>query len=272
MPKVQVRVIAAKNLDLISEKAYQEPWVVVKLGRLTSTIKAAPEPSLIKKSANPQFNQLLDMEFDDIQAARLEVEIRDVDENNKEQMIGALRLRLQNLAKKIASVASYKLTVPHLNSSKAELELSLEAQDFDTSDGNFGMSGTSFVPGISGAPSSSSSSAHSAHLGASGGMPPPSASSAHASHSYPHAMLPSQSPISMPHQPPTRAAIQQYPPPVNYNAKDIKRIHPHIAKGSYGVVYKGTVPDVKEVVVIKDMDFTNQKALDDWRIDRKSVV
>lgn len=252
--------------------AYQEPWVVVKLGRLTSTIKAAPEPSLIKKSANPQFNQLLDMEFDDIQAARLEVEIRDVDENNKEQMIGALRLRLQNLAKKIASVASYKLTVPHLNSSKAELELSLEAQDFDTSDGNFGMSGTSFVPGISGAPSSSSSSTHSAHLGASGGMPPPSASSAHASHSYPHAMLPSQSPISMPHQPPTRAAIQQYPPPVNYNAKDIKRIHPHIAKGSYGVVYKGTVPDVKEVVVIKDMDFTNQKALDDWRKEIKMMA
>jgi len=275
MPKVQVRVIAAKNLDLVSEKAYQEPWVVIKLGRLTSTIKAAPEPSLIKKSPNPQFNQLLDLEFDDIQAARLEVEIRDVDENNKEQLIGALRLRLQNLAKKIASVASYKLTVPHLNSSKAELELSLEAQDFDTSDGNFGMSGTSFVPGISGAPSTSNSSASTGLLGASGGMPPPSgpsSSSAHSSHSYPHAMLPSQSPISMPHQPPTRAAIQQFPPPVNYNAKDIKRIHPHIAKGSYGVVYKGTVPDVKEVVVIKDMDFTNQKALDDWRKEIKMMA
>jgi serine/threonine protein kinase len=263
--------------------AYQEPWVVVKLGRLTSTIKAAPEPKLIKKNANPQFNQVLDMEFDDVQAARLEVEIRDVDEHNKEQVIGALRLRLQNLAKKIASTASYKLTVPHVTSSKAELELSLEAQDFDTSDGNYGMSGTSYVPGHGvaagggggGGTSISHSGSNIPHMGASGGMPAPSAassSSSLSSSSLMHAVLPSQSPISMPHQPPTRAAIQQYPPPVNYNPKDIKRVHPHIAKGSYGVVYKGTVPDVKEVVVIKDMDFTNQKALDDWRKEIKMMA
>lgn len=279
-----MRIIAAKSLDLISESAYQEPWVVVKLGRLTSTIKAAPEPKLIKKNPNPQFNQLLDMEFEDVQAARLEVEIRDVDETGKEVVIGALRLRLQNLAKKIASVASYKLTVPHVSVSKAELELSLEAQDFDTSDGNYGMSGTSYVPASGGAHVAHGSGAvvsHSHLAGSSGSMPPPSAAAASSSapasavassSAYPHAVLPSQSPVSMPHQPPSRAAIQQYPPPVNYNAKDIKRIHPHIAKGSYGVVYKGTVPDVKEVVVIKDMDFTNQKALEDWRKEIKMMA
>lgn len=240
---------------------------MVKLGRLTSTIKASPEPKIIKKNRNPQFNQVLDLEFENVSSARLEVEIRDVDEKGKESLIGALRLRLQNLALKIPSTASYHLTVPNATNSKAELELSLEAQDFDTSDASATPSSTSYVPGkMNGsggmpAPASNASSASSA-----------SPSAAAPSSAFPHAILPSQSPSSLPHQPPSRAAIQQYPAPINYNAKEIKRQHPHIAKGSYGVVYKGTVPDVKEVIVIKDMDFTNQKALDDWRKEIKMMA
>lgn len=259
--------------------------MVVKLGRMTSTIKASPEPKLVKKNANPQFNQVLEMEFEDVNSARLEVEVRDVDERGKETMIGALRLRLQNLAKKIASTASYKLTVPHVSPSKAELELSLEAQDFDTSNPeSFSM------PSSSGSSSSSSSSSSSissyipgggraamAHSGSiplngSGGVIAPVASSAASSSAYAHVGLPSHSPVAMPHQAPSRAVIQQFPPPMQYNPKDIQRIHPHIAKGSYGVVYKGHVPDVKETVVIKDMDYTNQKALEDWKKEIKMMA
>lgn len=252
--------------------------MVVKLGRMTSTIKASPEPKLIKKNRNPQFNQVLDLEFDDVTSARLEVEVRDVDEKGKEAIIGALRLRLQNLAKKIATTATYRLTVPSASNSKAELELSLEAQDFDTSDASAMPSSTSYVPSASAAANSSAAAGGSARssgsgssLGGSGSMPPPSGASS-SSAAHPHALLPSQSPVSQPHQPPSRAAILQLPAPVNYNAKDIKRIHPHIAKGSYGVVYKGNVPGVKEVIVIKDMDFTNQKALDDWRKEIKMMA
>lgn len=332
MPKLQVRVVSAKNLDLVSDYgtapmhqahaaapsfwrlglfllepsrravftalllllalalqnhsdpfcyvssfsryictrtiAYQEPWAVVKLGRLTSTIKASAEKELLKKNPNPLFNQVLDLEFEDVQTARLEVEIHDVDSAGRDHVIGALRLRLQNLARRIASVSTYRLTCPGNPNSKAELELSLEAQDFDTSDASPSSSGPSAFPvqpkptqasqlaGSGGFPHSQVPSANSSNASSSSGlMPPPSA---------PHAVFPSQSPVNQPHHQPSRASISVAPEPVQFNPRDIKRMHPHIAKGSYGVVYKGTVPGIKDIVVIKDMDYTNQKALDDW--------
>lgn len=251
---------------------------------MTSTIKASPEPKLIKKNANPQFNQVLDMEFEDVNSARLEVEVRDVDERGKETLIGAVRLRLQNLAKRVSSTASYKMTVPHVSHSKAELELSLEAQDFDTSNpesfsapsassSSSSSASSSYIPG--GGHAAMAHSSGSVPLNNSGGIlaPQPSSSSAPSSSSgYPHVGLPSHSPAAQPHQAPSRAVVQQYPPPIQYNPKDIQRVHPHIAKGSYGVVYKGHVPDVKELVVIKDMDFTNQKALEDWKKEIKMMA
>lgn len=242
--------------------AYQEPWAVVKLGRLTSTIKAAAEKELLKKNPNPLFNQVLDLEFEDVQTARLEVEIHDLDQSGRDHIIGALRLRLQNLARRIASISTYRLTCPLNPNSKAELELSLEAQDFDTSEASPSSTGPQSFPvqpkptqasqlaGSGGFPSSGSSSVNN-----SGSLMPPPA---------PHAIFPSQSPVNQPHYQPSRAAISQAPEPLQFNPRDIKRLHPHIAKGSYGVVYKGNVPGIKEVVVIKDMDYTNQKALDDW--------
>ena len=273
MPRLNVRVISAKNLDLVSEKAYQEPWIIVKLGRLTSTIKSSPEKSLVTKNANPTFNQLLEMEFDDVQSARLEVEVHDVDEKNIEHTIGLLKLKLQNLAKKTASTWSYKLTSPTNQHSKAELELLLEAQDFDTTDVSFPATSSSApAHGASSAPlngsggSSSMGGGGSIALNASGNMAAPSSSSSAA------VPLPSHSPANTPHQQPSRAAVSSYPAPVQYAAKDIRRLHPHIAKGSYGVVYKGYVPDIEQVVVIKDMDFTNQKALDDWRKEIKMMA
>jgi hypothetical protein len=218
----------------------------------------------------------LEMEFDDVQSARLEVEVHDVDEKNVEHTIGLLKLKLQNLGKKTASTWSYKLTNPSNPHSKAELELLLEAQDFDTTEMAFPATSSS-APAHGAAPSSASSglngSGGPALNASSGNMPPPSSSSAASSSSaFSHAVLPSHSPVNLPHQQPSRAAVSSYPPPVQYNAKDIRRLHPHIAKGSYGVVYKGYVPDIDQVVVIKDMDFTNQKALDDWRKEIKMMA
>lgn len=50
-----------------------------------------------------------------------------------------------------------------------------------------------------------------------------------------------------------------------YKDTEIQRIYPHIAKGSYGVVYKGNVFDRKEIVVIKDMETKNESARADWQ-------
>eukprot|EP01130_Rhizamoeba_saxonica_P018656 TRINITY_DN9407_c0_g1_i2.p1 TRINITY_DN9407_c0_g1~~TRINITY_DN9407_c0_g1_i2.p1 ORF type:complete len:441 (-),score=67.46 TRINITY_DN9407_c0_g1_i2:50-1372(-) len=51
---------------------------------------------------------------------------------------------------------------------------------------------------------------------------------------------------------------------IRFNPNDIQREFPHIAKGSYGVVFKGRVPGFQEVIVIKDMEIQNQRSIDDW--------
>jgi len=52
---------------------------------------------------------------------------------------------------------------------------------------------------------------------------------------------------------------------VRYNPQDLERINPYIAKGSYGVVFKGRVPDVKDTVAIKDIDIIDSNVVEDWK-------
>jgi len=52
---------------------------------------------------------------------------------------------------------------------------------------------------------------------------------------------------------------------IRYNPQEIQREFPYIAKGSYGVVFKGTVPDVPTTVAIKDMDIVDSSVVDDWK-------
>jgi len=52
---------------------------------------------------------------------------------------------------------------------------------------------------------------------------------------------------------------------VRFQSSDIKRDHPHIARGGFGLVFKGNVPGTNEKVVIKDLEIQNQKSIDDWK-------
>jgi hypothetical protein len=40
---------------------------------------------------------------------------------------------------------------------------------------------------------------------------------------------------------------------------------PHIAKGSFGIVYTGHVPEVAEKLVIKDMTVMNEGSVNEWK-------
>lgn len=51
----------------------------------------------------------------------------------------------------------------------------------------------------------------------------------------------------------------------HFTQKEVKRDTPHIAKGSYGIVYTGKVANIKEKVVIKDMDILSQNSIDEWK-------
>lgn len=65
--------------------------------------------------------------------------------------------------------------------------------------------------------------------------------------------------------PPVIKSTGQKPNVTQYQPKEIVRDHPHIAKGSYGIVYTGRVPDVNDLVVIKDMDLVNQSSIEEWK-------
>jgi len=50
-----------------------------------------------------------------------------------------------------------------------------------------------------------------------------------------------------------------------YQGSEIHRDFPHIARGSFGIVFKGKVDGFAETVVIKDMDIRDQKSVEDWK-------
>lgn len=54
-------------------------------------------------------------------------------------------------------------------------------------------------------------------------------------------------------------------PMIQYNPREIQRDIPHIAKGSFGIVYTGHVPDVTEKLVIKDMTVMNEGSVNEWK-------
>eukprot|EP01126_Amoeba_proteus_P065331 TRINITY_DN926_c0_g2_i2.p1 TRINITY_DN926_c0_g2~~TRINITY_DN926_c0_g2_i2.p1 ORF type:complete len:611 (-),score=94.52 TRINITY_DN926_c0_g2_i2:554-2386(-) len=52
---------------------------------------------------------------------------------------------------------------------------------------------------------------------------------------------------------------------VQYQPGDLSRIFPHLARGSFGVVFKGRACGIDEIVVIKDMEIQNLHSVDEWR-------
>lgn len=52
---------------------------------------------------------------------------------------------------------------------------------------------------------------------------------------------------------------------INFRPEDLNREFPHIAKGSFGVVFKGHAKGFSEVVVIKDLEIQSSKSVDEWR-------
>eukprot|EP01127_Copromyxa_protea_P023158 TRINITY_DN8601_c0_g1_i1.p1 TRINITY_DN8601_c0_g1~~TRINITY_DN8601_c0_g1_i1.p1 ORF type:complete len:777 (-),score=138.76 TRINITY_DN8601_c0_g1_i1:75-2405(-) len=52
---------------------------------------------------------------------------------------------------------------------------------------------------------------------------------------------------------------------VNYAPEDLSRTYPHLARGSFGIVFKGWARDVPQQVVIKDMDIQNEGSILEWQ-------
>jgi len=53
---------------------------------------------------------------------------------------------------------------------------------------------------------------------------------------------------------------------IHFKPEDILRDYPHIAKGSFGIVFKGKVSQFGDkVIVIKDISVQNSRSFDDWK-------
>uniref|UniRef100_A0A6B2L2I9 Protein kinase domain-containing protein n=1 Tax=Arcella intermedia TaxID=1963864 RepID=A0A6B2L2I9_9EUKA len=52
---------------------------------------------------------------------------------------------------------------------------------------------------------------------------------------------------------------------IQYATHEIQREFPHLAKGSYGIVFKGQVAGIAKKVVIKDMDIRDQRTVEEWK-------
>eukprot|EP01128_Nolandella_sp_AFSM9_P007384 TRINITY_DN4027_c0_g1_i1.p1 TRINITY_DN4027_c0_g1~~TRINITY_DN4027_c0_g1_i1.p1 ORF type:complete len:777 (+),score=148.30 TRINITY_DN4027_c0_g1_i1:242-2332(+) len=52
---------------------------------------------------------------------------------------------------------------------------------------------------------------------------------------------------------------------INFKPNELTRDFPHLARGSYGVVFKGWAKGIQDKVVIKDMEIQNQRSVDEWR-------
>lgn len=50
-----------------------------------------------------------------------------------------------------------------------------------------------------------------------------------------------------------------------FEPEQIKRDMPHLSRGSFGIVYTGKVPGVKEKIVIKDMELLSVRSMEEWK-------
>lgn len=67
-----------------------------------------------------------------------------------------------------------------------------------------------------------------------------------------------------PYQNPKDPASKELKQLLQYNPKHIHRDFPQIARGGFGIVFKGHVPGIDEFVVIKDLEVRDQRSIDDW--------
>eukprot|EP01129_Flabellula_baltica_P000541 TRINITY_DN1052_c1_g1_i2.p1 TRINITY_DN1052_c1_g1~~TRINITY_DN1052_c1_g1_i2.p1 ORF type:complete len:371 (+),score=74.33 TRINITY_DN1052_c1_g1_i2:48-1115(+) len=85
-------------------------------------------------------------------------------------------------------------------------------------------------------------------------------------------------PVYIPHrrevaQYDSRFATLQETNLVAFHGNEIHREYPHLARGSYGVVFKGTVESIPgKTVVIKDLEIQNQNTLPEWKKELKVMA
>eukprot|EP01125_Pyxidicula_operculata_P019552 TRINITY_DN709_c5_g1_i2.p1 TRINITY_DN709_c5_g1~~TRINITY_DN709_c5_g1_i2.p1 ORF type:complete len:563 (-),score=165.05 TRINITY_DN709_c5_g1_i2:16-1704(-) len=77
--------------------------------------------------------------------------------------------------------------------------------------------------------------------------------------------LPSSQSYAAPPPPSSREKETAPSPLIYFQANELEREFPHIARGSFGTVYRGTAKGIPGVVVIKDIDIINHQSITDWQ-------
>jgi serine/threonine protein kinase len=256
--KLKVNLIAARGLVPFTCMGRYEIGCVVKIGSVTHAIK--PSPSFFQKfkNTNPIFNQTFHFDVDPLKDVVF-IQFIDTDDFNVENKIGDVTIPLAGLQRSVENKRWYK--VEHATS--GEVNVALTALDFDTTTAGANSDGVAAMPlplqpvygqvqGLIPAPL----------------QPPPLAQQFPLPPSTPPLRINDKSNES----PPLRADLsdrnrfdESHKPLTKFSPEDIQRQFPHIAKGTFGVVFKGTVRGVSQTVVIKDMEIHNARNVEDWK-------
>jgi len=229
--KVEVRIYQCTGLRFPEPYGIYEVAILVQSDGTHQTITAPPSPMQKLKNPNPVFNRALYFDVPNLMGAYFYVSVIDSNNMGQQAVLGRVEVPLNRLASQESGVELRNL---YLVQSGGDIDIGLIPTH----------AAPAFVPPTS--PSSSSSATTS--TGTNEGEDEPKLMRAGTVGPY---ALPKKKAA-------TRGCIQ-------YNPSDLNRIFPHLARGSFGVVFRGKCKGVEGIVVVKDMEIQNQNSIEEWR-------
>jgi hypothetical protein len=234
---LRVKVLSARNLTLHSLAGKNDPSCSVTVADTTSSTSVSPA-SQNGKNVNPVWNKLF-LFTENLPGAVVKVVVNDCHDDGSAVVIGTVSIPLDTLT---GNGNEKKQWFPLSNGSgEVEISLSLTLENGGGSESNDQLDMN--IQGIQTVTDPTLAFAHSANNDDDDS---------------------SQYTTIGPYQQRELKGLESQVL-VRFQPSDIKRDHPHIARGGFGLVFKGNVPGTNEKVVIKDMEIQNQKSIDDWK-------
>eukprot|EP01121_Diplochlamys_sp_Union-15-3_P018244 TRINITY_DN6607_c0_g2_i1.p1 TRINITY_DN6607_c0_g2~~TRINITY_DN6607_c0_g2_i1.p1 ORF type:complete len:621 (+),score=110.51 TRINITY_DN6607_c0_g2_i1:54-1916(+) len=242
MGRVQVRLIAARNLVLAFPNGFTIPSCTLRIGTSTPFHVGGSILLFGKKDPNPSWNKTIVLDVNDPLTEKLVIEVIDQDESFS-QTIGSAEVHLSNLTRNLEVLSWYELqSKTMIVHAVGEIQIGLTALDFDSLPAPK-QRPISNVPTVDDILNSD----------------PQKSDSSSVSNGFKESMFNPAGPTT-----PSQTAENTEWKPIRFSAQDLQREHPYLAKGSYGVVYKGRARGINHQVVIKDMSIYIPNSVKEW--------
>jgi len=224
--KIEIRIYGGHHLHFPQPFGVYEPSVTVQFETTIQSVGLPKNLAPKTKNPNPIWNKALYVDVPNIVGAVLIVQVLDTNDAGQQAILGKVDVPLSMLS---STNSGQEIKHLHPLQTGGEIEIGLIPTHGVQAFGSNSSTPTAASP------------------------PPPSNEEPGLQRAQtvgPYALKKKAAP--------QRAVLQ-------YNAPDIQRIFPHLARGTYGVVFRGRVPGIPDYVVIKDMEIQNQKSIEEWQ-------